>query len=81
MTKLLRYSDLQEMGIFGSRMGLKRAIDTLRFPAGCLVTPNARRWAEAEVNEWLAARPVTRKAATNKGRRKTADASVHGEAY
>jgi hypothetical protein len=59
--KLLKYSDLFEMGVFGSRMSLKRGIDEQSFPPGKLVTPNARRWTEEEVLEWLANRPVARK--------------------
>jgi predicted DNA-binding transcriptional regulator AlpA len=59
--KYLRFPDLVARGIVNSRMTLKRLIDAQGFPVGILLTPNARAWAEAEVNEWLASRPVARK--------------------
>ncbi|MGO9773938.1 MAG: helix-turn-helix transcriptional regulator [Roseiarcus sp.] len=48
---------------FGSAS--KRLIDDQGFPPGVLLTPNARAWTEAEVNDWLASRPVARKPTTN----------------
>jgi predicted DNA-binding transcriptional regulator AlpA len=63
--KYLRFPDLKARGIVQSRMTLKRLIDDQGFPPGVLLTPNARAWTEAEVNEWLGSRPVARKPATN----------------
>jgi predicted DNA-binding transcriptional regulator AlpA len=63
--KYLRFPDLKARGIVQSRMTLKRLIDDQGFPPGVLLTPNARAWTEAEVNDWLASRPVARKPATN----------------
>jgi predicted DNA-binding transcriptional regulator AlpA len=59
--KLIRYQDLVERGIVSSRMTLKRLIDNQGFPAGCLITPNARAWEEAEVDAWIKNRPTVRK--------------------
>jgi predicted DNA-binding transcriptional regulator AlpA len=75
--KLLRYSDLVERGVVASRMTLWRLIREYDFPAGKLITPNARAWDEEEVNEWIATRPSapkpsTRKAGTNSGALATA---------
>lgn len=62
--KLLRYPDLVEKGVVSSRMTLKRLIDHQNFPAGKLITPNARAWDEGEVDAWIASRPSARKTAT-----------------
>lgn len=75
--KYLRFPDLAARGIVNSRMTLKRLIDGQGFPPGVLLTPNARAWTEAEVNDWLARRPVARKPATNDH---APHASSHGEA-
>ena len=64
--RLLRYPDLVAQGIVNSRMTLKRLIDGQGFPAGRLITPNARAWDEAEVDEWIAGRPSARKPSTRK---------------
>jgi predicted DNA-binding transcriptional regulator AlpA len=75
--KYLRFPDLAARGIVNSRMTLKRLIDGQGFPPGVLLTPNARAWTEAEVNEWLASRPVARKPTTNSI---ASHAPSHGEA-
>jgi predicted DNA-binding transcriptional regulator AlpA len=59
--KLLRYPDLVAKGIVASRMTLKRLIDFQGFPPGVLITPNSRVWDEADVEAWIANRPVARK--------------------
>jgi predicted DNA-binding transcriptional regulator AlpA len=59
--KLLRFPDLVAIGLFNSRMTLKRAIDSQGFPEGMLLTPNCRAWREDEVEAWVAARPTARK--------------------
>ena len=73
--KLIRYNDLVENGVVSSRMTLKRMIDDQGFPPGRLVTPNARAWTEAEVNQWIEERPVARKASTRKAAENTAEAA------
>jgi predicted DNA-binding transcriptional regulator AlpA len=67
--KLIRYNDLVAKGIVNSRMTLKRLIDLQGFPAGVLITPNARAWNEAEVDAWTAVRPSARKSSTRKSER------------
>jgi predicted DNA-binding transcriptional regulator AlpA len=64
--KWIRYPDLVAKGIVNSRMTLKRLIDTRGFPAGVLITPNARAWDEASVDAWIASRPAARKPSTRK---------------
>ena len=59
--KLIRYPDLVAKGVVKSRMTLKRLIDDRGFPPGVLITPNARAWDEAEVDEWVKRRPAARK--------------------
>jgi predicted DNA-binding transcriptional regulator AlpA len=59
--KLLRFPDLVAIGLFNSRMTLKRAIDSQGFPEGVLLTPNCRAWREDEIEAWVAARPTARK--------------------
>src|SRR5262249_26376766 len=41
---LLRYSDLQRLGIVGSRTQLHRLIDQGLFPKGRLISANSRAW-------------------------------------
>jgi predicted DNA-binding transcriptional regulator AlpA len=64
--KLIDYNVLVAKGVVNSRMTLKRLIDDHGFPPGILVTPNARRWNEDLVDEWVANRPAARKASTRK---------------
>ena len=59
--KLIRYPDLVAKGVVNSRMTLKRLIDMQGFPAGVLITPNARACREDEVDTWIANRPTARK--------------------
>jgi predicted DNA-binding transcriptional regulator AlpA len=60
--RLLRYKDLHEMGIAGSRPTLDRNIKNLGFPPGRLLSPNVRVWTEEEVEAWIVSRPTGRKA-------------------
>lgn len=55
--KLLSFDDLVERGILKHRSTLQRWVAESGFPAGVLLGPNSRRWSEADVNAWLAARP------------------------
>jgi predicted DNA-binding transcriptional regulator AlpA len=59
----LRYPDLRARGIVNNRPALKNLIDKAEFPSGRMLGPNSRAWTEAEVDEWLAARPTARKPA------------------
>jgi predicted DNA-binding transcriptional regulator AlpA len=59
--KLLRYPDLVSKGVVRSRMTLWRLIKDEGFPAGALISPNARVWDEAEVDAWISARPSAKK--------------------
>jgi len=62
--KWLRFPDLVGRGIINSRMTLHRLIRDHEFPPGVLITPNARAWDEAEVDEWIASRPTAKKPST-----------------
>jgi predicted DNA-binding transcriptional regulator AlpA len=53
---LLRYVDLQRRGIVRNRQQLSNLIHDYGFPAGWLLTPNARVWDESDVEAWLAER-------------------------
>jgi hypothetical protein len=61
MQMLLRYADLKSLGVFNNRVQLGKAIQKYGFPAGQLTTPNCRTWAEAEVQAWIASRPIDKK--------------------
>lgn len=74
---LLRYTDLVERGVVRSRMTLWRLIKEFNFPAGKLITPNARAWDEEEVNAWIASRPSAPKTSTRKS--KAAELSIAAE--
>jgi predicted DNA-binding transcriptional regulator AlpA len=74
--RLIGFNDLVAKGIVQSRMTLKRLIDNQHFPEGVLITPNSRKWIEADVDAWVAARPTARKSST----RKASDARTKGEA-
>ena len=54
--KLLRYHDLVARNIVLNRMTLARWIESQGFPAGFMLGPNSRAWAEDEVDAWVAAR-------------------------
>jgi hypothetical protein len=58
MTVLLRFADLIERGIVNSWPQLKRLQQLHGFPLGRMLSPNVRAWAEVEVDEWIATRPV-----------------------
>ena len=57
MTTLLQFPDLQERGIARSWAQLKN-LQKHGFPLGRMLSPNTRVWTEAEVDDWLASRPV-----------------------
>jgi hypothetical protein len=58
MTVWLRFADLKARGIVGNWVTLKRWIETQGFPRGQMLGPNTRAWAEQEIEEWLASRPI-----------------------
>ena len=58
MTRLLRFSDLNERGIVNSWAQLKRLKQLHGFPPGQMLSPNVRVWSEAEVDAWLKSRPT-----------------------
>jgi hypothetical protein len=57
----VRYRDLVKCRIVGNWTQLMRMIERGEFPPGRLLSPNKRAWTQAEINEWLASRPVERK--------------------
>ena len=59
MTVLLRFRDLKARGIIASWPMLKLRVARDGFPPGRLIGPTARAWTEAEVDAWIASRPVT----------------------
>ena len=56
LPQYVRFVDLQERGIVGSRTQLRRLQDGENFPRGVLLAPNTRAWDEAEILAWLATR-------------------------
>jgi hypothetical protein len=61
MMKLWRFKNLKAAGIVGSRMTLKRLIESGRLSPGRLITPNARSWTDEEVEALIATSPVVPK--------------------
>ena len=56
MTTLLSYDDLVERGIVRNRTTLYRWIKDGKFPCGFMLSDNARRWTEDEVEEFVEAK-------------------------
>ena len=56
--KLLRFKHLKEAGIVENWPQLRRMQELYGFPAGFLLSPNARAWREDEIGKWLAERPT-----------------------
>ena len=55
--QLLRFKDLQQLGVTASWAGLRNLQDQQNFPPGKLLGPSTRVWTAAEVHAWLASRP------------------------
>lgn len=55
-TVLLRFSDLVARGIVRNREQLRNLVSNQGFPAGWMLSPNARVWDLPEVEAWLQAR-------------------------
>jgi predicted DNA-binding transcriptional regulator AlpA len=58
MTVLLRFRDMKERGIVNSWPQLKRLQTEHGFPLGRMLSPNIRAWTLAEIDEWIASRPI-----------------------
>ena len=58
MIRLLRFRDLKESGIVASWPQLKRLQEGQGFPPGRMLSPNVRVWSQAEIDAWLASRPI-----------------------
>jgi predicted DNA-binding transcriptional regulator AlpA len=56
--KVYRYPDLKEAGIANSWAQLRRMIDRHGFPPGRMLSSNVRAWTAAEIDAWMASRPV-----------------------
>jgi hypothetical protein len=65
----LRFADLVERGIIGSRPGLKKRIDKFGFPPGRLLGPNHRVWTLEEIEAYENAQPIAPKPMSEKARR------------
>jgi hypothetical protein len=55
-TVLLRFADLVERGIVRNREQLRNLVSNQGFPAGWMLSPNARVFDLSEVENWLQAR-------------------------
>ena len=69
MTLYLRFRDLRARGIVNNWNTLQEWINKRGFPPGRLIGPNARAWAEGEVEAWIATRPTAPKPISKKARR------------
>lgn len=58
MSKLLRFNDLKSRGIVTNWPTLLRWVESEGFPPGRMLGPNTRAWNEAEIENWIAARPA-----------------------
>jgi predicted DNA-binding transcriptional regulator AlpA len=58
LLRRLRFADLRAAGVVKNRATLGNWIRERGFPPGQLTGPNSRTWSEAEVEAYLASRPV-----------------------
>ena len=58
MIKLAEFHDLKARGIVNSWAQLDNLVTKYGFPAGRMISPNARAWAEDELDTWFASRPT-----------------------
>ena len=56
MKTFSRFADLKARGIVTNRPQLNRMISEYGFPAGVMLTPNARAWDNDEISAWLSKR-------------------------
>jgi predicted DNA-binding transcriptional regulator AlpA len=54
--RILKFRDLKDRQIVGSRMTLHRWLKSGAFPAPIELGPNSRGWLESEVLAWLESR-------------------------
>jgi predicted DNA-binding transcriptional regulator AlpA len=59
-TRLLRFADLQDRGIVHNRQQLANLVRDHGFPAGWMLTANARVFDEDDVEAWLDTRRQSR---------------------
>jgi hypothetical protein len=64
LPQFVRFRDLRSSGIVDNWQQLFRLIEDHNFPAGRLISPNARAWTVDEVTSWIASRPTERKKVT-----------------
>jgi predicted DNA-binding transcriptional regulator AlpA len=58
--KLLRFRDLQARGIVSNHVTLKQWVERESFPPGRWLGANTRVWTEAEIEAWVASRPIAK---------------------
>ena len=56
--ELLRFKDLRRLGVVSSWPQLRYMQENYGFPSGLLLGSNTRAWRVAEVEAWLANRPI-----------------------
>ena len=57
-TNLIRFADLKKRGIVQNWPTLRLWIERENFPPGIRLGANTRAWTEAEIEDWIAARPL-----------------------
>jgi predicted DNA-binding transcriptional regulator AlpA len=82
-------ADLIAMDLFGSRMGVWRAVKEGRLAPGRMTSPNRRKWTEQEIDDYIASCPVERERERDAGagegepepikRERKADTNAAGE--
>jgi hypothetical protein len=70
----LRFCDLRDRGIVQSHAGLRHLQVHENFPVGRLLGPNTRVWTAAEINNWLASRPIEPSLQTQERARRSIEA-------
>jgi hypothetical protein len=66
--RLVAFNDLKARGIVQSWAQSKR-LQLQGFPPGRMISANARRWTEEEIEDWIASRPVAGPAPRGAARR------------
>jgi predicted DNA-binding transcriptional regulator AlpA len=54
----LRFRELRARGLVNNWVTLNRWVQEQGFPPGRLLGPNTRVWTEAEIEAWVASRPI-----------------------
>jgi hypothetical protein len=70
LTRLVRYRDLEKSGIVRNRTQLERLVRDEGMPPGRMLSSKTRVWTVAELEQWLATRPLA-------GKRQTEPAAPH----